>query len=70
MYIGILFFRDAVGELGALAEEASEVGLEELFDDGLLFKPFVIGLLTYLEDELALFGVVGLESDGGEDGWR
>ena len=67
MYIGILFFRDAVGEFGALAEEAGKVRLEKLFDDRLLFEPFVIGLLTYLEDELALFGVVGLERDGGED---
>ena len=67
VYIGILFFRDAVGKFGALAEETGEIGLEELFDDGLLFEPFVIGLLTELEDELALFGVVGLEGDGGED---
>ena len=67
MYIGILFFRDAVGEFGALAEETGEIGLEELVDDRLLFEPVVIGLLTYLEDELTLFGVVGLESDGGED---
>ena len=67
MYIGILIFRDSVGEFGALAEEAGKVRLEKLFDDRLLFEPFVIRLLTDLEDELTLFGVVGLESDGGED---
>ena len=50
-----------------MAEEAGEVGLEKLFDDGLLFEPVIIGLLTNLEDELTLVGVVGLESDGGED---
>ena len=70
VYIGILFFRDAVGEFGALTEKAGEVGLEELFDDRLLFKPVVIGLLADLEDELTLFRVVGLESNGGEDAAR